>query len=102
MKLAFIIIPHETKMGSTKALLNNTINIFCKLWGGCTHYPVSGICDGHTDGLSCEKIEVALSSNPHEHELFINMAEEIATEAKVKELMVQHPNGEILFLEGAN
>ena len=32
MKLAFIIIPHETKMGSTKALLNNTINI-CDLSG---------------------------------------------------------------------
>jgi len=102
MKLAFIIIPHETKMGSTKALLKKYLDEFYVWFGGCTHYPVNGICKGHRKGLSCEKIEVAVSSKSEEHDLFISIAKEIATEAKVEEIMVQHPNGEILFIEGAN
>ena len=98
MKLAFIIIPHETKMGSTKALIKKYLDEFYVWFGGCTHYPVTGICKGHTEGLPCEKIEVAVASE--EHDLFIKIAKEIATKAKVEEIMVQHPNGQILFIPG--
>jgi len=101
MKLAFIIIPHETKLGSMKNLLSNTIDKFYIEFGGCTHYPVTGIWKGHTGymkGLPCEKIEVAVPSD--EHDVFIMMAKDVAVEAGVEEIMVQAPDGEILFIPG--
>ena len=72
MKLAFIIIPHETKLGSMKNLLSKTIE--------------------------CQKIEVAVPSD--EHDVFIMMAKDVAVEAGVEEIMVQAPDGEILFIPG--
>ncbi len=98
MKLSYIIIPHETKLGSTKQLLRKTIDDFYVEFGGCTHYSVTGICEGHTKGLPCEKIEVAVPSD--EHDVFIMMAKDVAVEAGVKEIMVQAPDGQILFIPG--
>ena len=102
MRLSYIIIPHETKLGSTEKLLRKYLDEFYVWFGGCTHYPVTGICKDPTKGLPCEKVEVAVASDTQEHDLFMSMAKEIAVQAGVKELMVQHPNGEILFIEGAN
>tara|TARA_R100001460_G_scaffold70483_1_gene111133 strand:+ start:63 stop:365 length:303 start_codon:yes stop_codon:yes gene_type:complete len=99
MKLAFIIIPHETKLGSTELLLRETIDKFYIEFGGCTHYQVTGVCEGHTKGLACEKIEVAIE----EKQLlkFIEIAMGVAKSLPVKEIMMQHTDGRILFLEGA-
>jgi len=99
MKLAFIIIPHETKLGSMKKLLSNTIDKFYVEFGGCTHYPVTGIWKGHLDGLPCEKIEVAI---PDEDDLFVSIAKDVAIKAGVEEIMIQLPGGDIQFIKGAN
>jgi hypothetical protein len=104
MKLSYIIIPHEGPTGikpwvrQLTYLINRTIDRFYVEFGGCTHYPVTGICEGHTKGLSCEKIEVAVPSD--EHDVFIMMAKDVAVEAGVKEIMVQAPDGQILFIPG--
>tara|TARA_Y100001972_G_scaffold29146_1_gene35925 strand:+ start:281 stop:589 length:309 start_codon:yes stop_codon:yes gene_type:complete len=98
MKLSYIIIPHETKLGSTEKLLRKTLDEFYIEFGGCTHYPVTGICKGHTLGLPCEKIEVAVQ--PDEHDVFIMMAKDVADEAGVKEIMVQDYEGDIHFIPG--
>ena len=100
MKLAFIIIPHETKLGSTKKLLSDTIYKFYIAFGGCTHYPVTGICKGHTTGLPCEKIEVALEDKQSLR--FLEIADNVAKKLQVEEIMVQHPDGRILLFKGAN
>ena len=98
MKLSYIIIPHKTKLGSTEKLLSKTIDDFYVEFGGCTHYPVTGICEGHTGGLPCEKIEVAVPSD--EHDVFIMMAKDVAVKAGVKEIMVQDYEGDIHFIPG--
>tara|TARA_Y100001951_G_C11076855_1_gene149167 strand:- start:56 stop:367 length:312 start_codon:yes stop_codon:yes gene_type:complete len=103
MKLAFIIIPHETKLGSTEILLRNTIDRFYIEFGGCTHYPVTGICEGHSTGLSCEKIEVALEDNQSNPPIkFLEIAHDVAKNLQVDQIMIQHPDGRIMFLKGAN
>tara|TARA_R110000782_G_scaffold51021_2_gene110241 strand:- start:85 stop:387 length:303 start_codon:yes stop_codon:yes gene_type:complete len=100
MKLAFIIIPHETKLGSMKKLLSNTIDKFYIEFGGCTHYPVTGIWKGHLDGLPCEKIEIAIEDA--DTFKFLNYALNVANKAGVSEIMIQRPGGEIEFIKGAN
>ena len=98
MKLAFIIIPHETKLGNMTVLLKKTIKMFYNEFNGCSHYPIQGIWKGHLDGLLCEKIEVAM--NLVDGQKFVNIANDVAVRAGVEKLMIQHPNGNILFING--
>ena len=100
MKLAFIIIPHETKLGSMKNLLSKTIEAFYMQFGGCTHYPVTGIWKGHLDGLPCEKIEVALEDNQESE--FTDICTDVAMKCGSLYVMVQYPGGDIQFIKGAN
>mgnify|MGYP001224474612 FL=1 len=101
MKLAFIIIPLEVNKVPMTGLIAKTINAFFKEFDGCTHYRVQGVWKDHVFrkvSIECEKIEVAVPSD--EHDVFIMMAKDVAVEAGVEEIMVQAPDGEILFIPG--
>jgi len=102
MKLAFIIIPLEVNKVPMTGLIAKTIDKLYIEFGGCTHYRVQGVWKGtdtYKNSLECQKIEVAVPSD--EHDVFIMMAKDVAVEAGVKEIMVQAPDGEILFIPGA-
>jgi len=103
MKLAFVIIPHFVKGISTRQLIKNIIGIFFKEFGGCTHYKVHGVWNDKEvseEPIECEKIEVAVRD--YRTNKFLEIAETCAMVAGVEELMIQHPDGTIMFLKGAN
>ena len=50
--------------------------------------------------IECVKIEVAVPTD--KHDVFITMAKDVAVSINVEELMIQHPDGTIMFLKGAN
>ena len=98
MKLAFIIIPLDGPNKSLTYLINRTVNDFTEEFGGSTFYEVYGQWKGDGKQIKATKIEVAVPSD--EHDVFIMMAKDVAVEAGVEEIMVQAPDGEILFIPG--
>ena len=102
MKLAFIIIPFKVNRVPMTGLIAKTINAFFKEFDGCTHYKVQGVWKDHElrkQSIECVKIEVAVPTD--KHDVFITMAKEVAVSINVEELMIQHPDGTIMFLKGA-
>ena len=99
MKLAFVIIPIDSPHESLLYLINRTINAFMTDFGGCTFYEVYGQWKGDGKQIKSTKIEVAVKD--HQANKFIEIAENVANVAGVEELMIQHPDGTIMFLRGA-